>query len=348
MLHVAKFDMGRAVVSGLQAMGIYDAIVDSPAGPKRLDANETAVFARELEYVFAEIYRKEYPDLVGRSLIPVKGGVPSGAESHTFTEVEDFGKAGIIHNYADNFPSTEVQGKQFSQVIRGLGDSYNYSIQDLRAAALTKIHMPTEKADAAREALERLLDGLTLTGDANTGLAGLNSSSLTANFNASTKGTQASGLHWQTATPSEILNDVLTMCSDVANATKNKHKVNTLVLDTASYNKCAFTMVQALDSSGNPIGFSGQTILTYLLANVPGLQSILAWDRLTGAGTSGHSRIFALDRNPAVLYQVMPQDFEQMPPQPVNMSFKINCHMRWGGVVSPYPKAVSYMDGTSA
>lgn len=346
MLHVAKFDMARTVVSGLQALGIYDAMVDSPIGPKRLDANETAAFARELEFIFAEVYRREFPDLVGRSLIPAKTGVPSGAESHTYTEVVEYGKAGIIHNYAKNFPSTEVQGFQNAQVIRSLGDSYNYSIQDLRAAALTKIHMPTEKADNARTALEQLLDSLILSGDSTTGLVGLNSASLVANFNSVTKGTQTTGTHWQTASAKEILADVLALFQSIPNATLNKHNANTLVLDGASYNLVAFSMVQAIDGTGAAVGFSGQTILQFLMANVPGLTSVIPWFRLNAAGASGHSRIFAMDRNPSVIYQVIPQDFEQMPPQPVNMSFLVNCHMRWGGVVSPYPKAIAYMDGT--
>lgn len=343
MLHVQKFDMARALVSGLQALGIYDAIVDSPWGPKKLDANETAVMARELEYVFAEIYRKEFPDLVGRSLIPTKSGVPSGAETHTYTEVERFGKAKIIHNYATDFPSTEVQGKQFSDVIRGIGDSYQYSVQDLRAAALTRIKMPTEKAEAAREVMENLLDDLVMEGDTNTGLKGLNSSALVTNYNQVTKGTQATGTHWATATAQEILADVLALCQAVSSATKLKHRVNTLVVDTASWNAIAFKFLT--NSSGDP---TGQTVLSFLLANVPGLQAVIPWARLDTAAGSGHSRIFALDRNPSVIYQVLPQDFEQMPPQTKGMAFVINCHMRWGGVVSPYPKAVAYMDQTGA
>ena len=71
-------------------------------------------------------------------------------------------------------------------------------------------------------------------------------------------------------------------------------------------------------------------------------------ERLDHAGAANKSRIYGFDRNPAVLYQVIPQDFEQMPPQPRNMAFLINCHMRWGGCVSPYPKGVAYMDGTGA
>jgi hypothetical protein len=337
--------MARAVVSGLHALGIYDAILDGPAGPKRLDAGESQVMARELEYVFAEVYRKEFPDLVGRQLFPVKSGVPSGAESHTYTEVERFGQAKIIHNYATDFPSTEVQGKQFSDVIRGIGDSYQYSIQDLRASALTKIKLPLEKAEAAREVMERKLDELALTGDDTTGLKGFNSASMVANYSAVAKTT--AGTAWPNQaglTASEVLADVRNLFKKIPEVTKNKHRANTLAVDTATYNFLAFTE----RSIGSTSFSDSTTLLQYLLQNVPGLQAVIPWARLDTAGAAGVSRIFAFDRNPSVIYQVIPQDFEQMPPQARNMAFVVNCHMRFGGLVSPYPKAIAYMDKTGS
>lgn len=340
--------MTRALISGLQAMGIYDAICDSPMGPKRLDANETGAMARELEHVFAEVYRKEFPDLQGRALVPVKTGVASGAESHTYTEVERFGEAKIIHNYATDFPGTEVQGKQTSDVIRGIGDSYQYSIQDLRAAALTKIKMPTEKAEAAREVMENKLDALVLTGDANTGLKGLNT--IATNFNAPAKVTTGTWeAQWAAAATEQalrdvqagILKDVRALFKSIPDATMGKHRADTLVLDTASYNFLAFT------ERGGPQG-SESSLLNYIMANVPGLTSVIPWARCNNAGATNKSRAFALKRDPKVLYQVIPQDFEQMPPQARFMAFVIACHMRWGGVVSPFPKAHAYMDGFGA
>jgi hypothetical protein len=337
--------MTRALVSGLQAMGIYEQIVDSPIGPKRLDANETAAMARELEYVFAEVYRKEFPDLVGRSLVPTKSGVPSGAEAHTYTEVEKFGEAKIIHNYATDFPGTEVQGKQFSDVIRGIGDSYQYSIQDLRASALTKIKMTTEKAEAAREVMENKLDALTLEGDSATGLKGLNS--LASSFNAPSKVTSGTWQsQWESASSEDdfrdvqsgILADVRALFKSIPDTTLGKHRADTLALDTAAYNFLAFT------ERGGAQG-SSQSLLNYLMANVPGLTSVIPWARLNAAGEGGASRAFALKRDPSCLYQVIPQDFEQMPPQARFMAFVIACHMRWGGCVAPRPKAHAYMDG---
>jgi hypothetical protein len=348
MLRVEKFDMARALISGFQAMGIYDQIVHTSHGPFRLDANETAVFARELEHVFEEVYRKEFPDLVGRSVIPVKSGVSNAAETHTYTEIERFGKAEIIDNFAHEFPSTEVTGAQTSQVIKSLGDSYQYSIQEMRAASVTKIKMPVEKAETAREVMENLLDDLCIKGDTATGLKGLNS--IASNFNAPTKettGTWAS--QWAAAVTEEdyrnvqagILADLRALFVSIPTTTLNKHYADTLVLDTAAHNFLAFT------ERGGAQG-SSQSLLAYVMANIPGLKSVIPWARLNTAGASNASRAFALKRDPKVLYQVIPQDFEQFPPQARWLAFVVPCHMRWGGVVSPYPKAHAYMDGFGA
>lgn len=339
--------MTAALTNAFRAGGIYESILHGPAGPRRLDAGETATMARELEYVFAEVYRREFPESVGRSLVPIKPGPGPGSEAHTFTEVEHFGSAKIVANYANDFPSTEVTGKQYTQGIRSIGNSYMYSVQDLRAAALTKIHMPTEKAAAAREAMESKLDTLVLSGDSDSGLVGLNSASLVSNYNAVTSNATfgANGL-WSAATPAEVLHDVLALFKTIFAATLGTHRANTLVLDSASYNHIAFTFMTSTIGADTIVG--NQTILQYLLANVPGLQRVLVWNRLDHAGATNKSRIFALDLNPSVLYQVIPQDFEQFPPQWNMLSLVVPCHMRWGGVVVPRPKAVAYMDGTGA
>ena len=43
---------------------------------------------------------------------------------------------------------------------------------------------------------------------------------------------------------------------------------------------------------------------------------------------------------------MIPQEFEQFPPQPRNLSLIIPCHKRFGGVSLRYPMAITYMDGT--
>ncbi len=119
------FRMDEAVASA------YKAIVG------RHDANETAAFTRQLEYIYTELYNVEYPLSKARQLIPVDGRVPSGADSFTYRTFDQYGQADLIHNYANDFPEVEVAGKETKQLIKGIGAAYSYSIQDMRAAMMT-------------------------------------------------------------------------------------------------------------------------------------------------------------------------------------------------------------------
>jgi hypothetical protein len=54
-----------------------------------------------------------------------------------------------------------------------------------------------------------------------------------------------------------------------------------------------------------------------------------------------------LERNEENLSLVIPQEFEQLPPQMVNLMFRIPCHMRIGGLRVSYPKSLVALDGAA-
>ena len=114
------------------------------------DANETAMFTRQLEAIYAQTYDIKYPDNKARMLIPADGRPGPGAESFTYRQFDIFGEARVIHNYANDFPNAEVQGKEFNQKIKGIGVSYQYTIQDLRAASMAGVPLEERKASAFR------------------------------------------------------------------------------------------------------------------------------------------------------------------------------------------------------
>ena len=125
-----------------------------------LDANETIFFARELEYVKAKTFEVKYIRLKATQLIPVSTEAGSGAETITYQVQDAVGVAKIIANYADDLPRVDVIGKEVSTPIRGIGDSFGYSIQDIRAAQFAGKPLVQRKANAARKAIDTLIDNL--------------------------------------------------------------------------------------------------------------------------------------------------------------------------------------------
>lgn len=83
----------------------------------------------------------------------------------------------------------------------------------------------------------------------------------------------------------------------------------------------------------------------FIAAN-PWVTEIEAWDQLALADAAGTGpRIVAYHKDPEVLSLEIPQEYEQLPPQPVSLSFVINTHARCAGVLIPFPLGVAYMDG---
>lgn len=317
---------------------------------RRADAfTDTAFFQRQLLYIDPTTYSVKYPDARWREIVPIKTDVPSGAESfatHIFDDIGDSGNtasgAGAEadgDDYSDSASMVEVQGSEDIGKIRAIIKAYSYSIQDLRRAAFANVPLDAMKAQRVRRIMERRMDYLACVGDSRYPVGDSRKTGLAndPNISSVTKGTQASGTQWDTATADEMLADVTALMQKVFNVTDGTHTPNALFVGSHAY---AILSTKRLDE------FNQTTVGEYLLRALPWLQRIEHWPRLNTAGASNKERILALELNRENFELVVPQDFEQFPPQMRGLLFMIFCHMRCGGYAMRYPKSVAYMDGT--
>lgn len=250
----------------------------------RADATFTAMFARQLEYFYTWTADIEYPDLKARALIPVDTEVPSGADYYTYRMFDLAEKASIIHNYAKNsFPEADVFGDEFKQPIRAVGSKYSYSIQDMRAAAMSGIPLEAKKASSARYAIEKELERIAAYGDTASALYGItNAPGVAAATKVSPAGTWAQQIAAAItagtlpATSQAIFEDVNVMMQQIFNQTLGVHKPTTLVLPTAAYSVLATT-------PWSPV-YRDETILQFLLKSSPWLEEIVEWPYLNTIG----------------------------------------------------------------
>jgi len=321
-------DLELFVTEGLKRM-------QGPLG-QRFDSNESAIFAKQLEHIYTEMYNVEYPELKARKLIPVDTRVPTGAETFTYRQFDKLGEAKIIHNYAKDFPNVEIFGSEFTGKVKGLGASYQYNLQDLRAAAMAGLSLDSEKATVVREVMENLLEDIAATGDTNTNMGGfVNASGILAGTLGVSAGSGDDT--WPNKTPAEILADVNGAAKKIFDTTKGIHMPDTLLLPTAAYSYITNTPFSPT--------YTADSILTYLLKFSPWIKNVDFWNRLDGAGASSTDRMMVYKKDPRVAQLVISQDFEQFAPQVEGMAFVVPCHMRVGGVKVRYPKAICYVDG---
>lgn len=302
------------------------------SGEDRKDAGETAMFARQLEFIKAQTYDIKYLPLKARTFIPVDSSVPSGAESFTWRAFDWAGFAKILANYADDLPKVDVIAAEVTQAIKSLGASYGYTIQDVRASQMSGAQLDVQRAKSARRAVENQIDALAAFGSTAAGLPGfLNAANVTVMNGAPLTG------GWTTATAAQILADLNTIANKVVTQTKDTHHPDTMLFSVDRYLRISTTPFSANDS---------RSILQVFLQNTPWVRNVDQWSFLDLADAAGTGpRIVCYERNPENMQLVIPQEFEQFPPQPKNLAFNIPCHARIGGVSVRYPLSMVYADG---
>lgn len=300
-----------------------------------LDANESAFFQRELEFVKSNTYDVKYPELKARRLFPLNPEADPGATKITYQQYDQTGMAKIIANYADDLPRADVKGKEFSSPVKELGAAYGYTIKEIRSSTMVGKKLDQRRSNAARRAIAQAENKFAFIGDTATGLPGFLSNANVPTVTIPADGTGASKL-WTAKTPALILRDLNLLANSPAVNTKGVEVSDTILLPLEQ-----FTYIASTPRSDN----SDTTILKYFLANNPFIKQVEWVNELAGAGAGSTDRAVAYRRDPMALTLEVPSDFEQLEPEKRNLEFIIDCIESFGGVIIYYPLSVAFGDG---
>lgn len=303
--------------------------------PIRLDDVELAAFEAELKFVQARTIEVPHKALKALTILPVNADAPSGTKTIAYRYYDSVGVAKIVMDYATDFPRVDAYGEEKIARVRGVGDSYGYTIPEIRSSQLTRNgRLDTQRAKLAKKRCEELIDKLAWHGDAKYGIQGLfdypGTTELTVSNGASGHKT------WATKTGHEMVQDIVDGATGIQEATNGLENPDTLILPIAQYNLLATTPM-------GPEGF--KTALTYLKECLPNLTRIESVVDLKGAGDSSLDRFMLFERTPEKLDFQMPQIFEQFPPQQIGLEYVVYCHAEIGGVIVYFPQSVAYGDG---
>lgn len=327
---------------------------------QRFDAATAGFFLRDLTEVMGRTFDVKYPDLKARQILPVWTGIDPAAESYVWRQFDRVGGAHVIHDYGADLPSTEVVANEFQSRILSLGTSYQYSIQDLRKARMAGIPLETRKALAARRSMEQALEQIAFFGIAQVPGTSASQALMFAPASQNTNDplamygfTNFPGLPVVTTTNnwtapgtsvSTIVNDFNSMFLTIIQNSKGVHTPDTVVLPLSTWS--------TLNAMPRSTTFTDDTVLQYIMKENPWIKNVYWSTMLETAGRNQANnaqapRIMCLERSEENLQLVIPQEFEQLPPQMVNLMFKIPCHMRVGGLRVSYPKSILAFDGTA-
>ena len=328
-----KTTYSKADFNTLMRSDIPQSLVETK-GMRFDDAEDASLyFARELDYIKAQSYDVEYPELTALSLFPISNEVNPGAETVTYYSYDKTGVAKIINNYATDLPRADVKGKPSTGYVKSVGASYGYSVQDMRASRMASKSLDVRKAEAARYAVDFELNRIAWAGDKENGLIGVLSPENDIPLYAVPNG--ASGkTSWESKTADEILADLNGMQKQVSRTTKNVERPDTLALPADVY----------IDISTRQIPNTGYTVKKFLLENAPYLKDIVSAAELQ-ADAEDTNPYAAQGKNVALLFKKdarkmsieHPLPFYQHPLQTKGLEIVVPCEARTAGAIIYYP-----------
>ena len=309
-----------------------------------LDANETVFFLRQLTAIKARTYDVVYPEYKAKALIPVSSEAGPGADTILYRQFDRVGLFKLISNYADDLPVSDVKGQEFSVIVKSLGGSYTYNIQEIRAAQMAGLPLNQRKANACRQAYEQLVNEYGWLADGSTKYGGLYGFLFNPN---TTKAARASGKTWVAgqASADEVIADVGYAVGQIRSLTKGVEEPNMCILPPLQYTYLATTPRSTI---------SDTTILEFLQKAYPNitfdwvneLKDVEDTEGNRPSGTAGDVDCAVIyRRDPNKLTFEIPLPYEQFAPQERSLSYKVPAHGRIGGVIMYYPLAVYVIEG---
>lgn len=308
-------------------------------GETRLDADETNMLALELEQMRSRVYEADYPELKSRKFIPVTNEVDTGAESFSYRENDLAGKAKVIRNYADDPTSIETKSAKVTHGVVALGDGFEYTIQDMRRAALSGQPLTARKALGARRVWERGLDDIAALGAPEDGIPNGLLNKTVGTTAGTIRGTAVTAASWKDATidGDAMVNELNVGIQGMIEDSSELYTPNLLLLTTANFLRLSHTRMST-DSS--------ETALEAFLRTNPWIEDVQPWNLLKAIdGAGDNSRGLLMRKDPDVVELVIPQEFEILPPQVRNYAFKVLCHGRTAGTVVYRPLGLRYLTG---
>lgn len=286
-------------------------------------------FARELDYIKSKSYDKIYPEFTALNNFPITHEVPEGAETMTYYSYEKTGMAVIISNYATDLPRADVKGRPTTAMVKSIGNSYGYSIQEMRASRMTGKSLDTRKAEASRYAIDRKINEIAFAGDKEHNIMGMLSTD--NNIPLYTLTTVDNKTAWKDKSAAEILADINGMFAYQSRITQDVERADTLALPPAVY----------IDISTRQIPNTGYTVKKFLLENAPYLKEIISAPELSkgNATTNPYGNDVAmLYTNSADKFSLeIPMAFYQYPLQNRNLEVIVPCEERAAGIILYYP-----------
>jgi len=302
------------------------------------DAEQGAFFARELEYIKARTYDVQYAELKARMLFPVSNDGGKGVDTITYRTYDQVGTAKIINAYADDLPRADVAGKETTIPVRSVGSSYGYNLDEIQSAQLVGRPLDQRRANAARRAVEQVVNDVAFFGSDADGLPGFFSN---PNIPTGSVVNPGSGTEWVNKTPDQIIFDINAVLGDVWEGTAMIESANKIMIPPAQWNYIASTP-RASNSDTTIASFVGDA--SPFLGSAADIVPVNECSTQFNAVITNDVMV-AYTMSPDKLQLEIPVEMEWMPVQQKNLEFVVPGRLRLGGLNVYYPLSAAFREG---
>lgn len=273
--------------------------------------------ARQLEHVYSEVLREEFPPQSSMEAFPVDTSVPAGALTHTVRRLSQQGEAKVYRGNSADVPRVGVTQEEehfpVHHYVIGIGLDYF----EAQASNFANSALEEELRTAAQVVMMEFLNQKTWFGDVENNIYGV--------LNYPWVPKRVMNVPFGADTDPEAMLKALNAAANQAHEeSKTVYSPNAVIMSPRLLRILRTTRIHPSDSD---------KVLDDFLASNPKIGSAeSAWE-LQGAGPGGTDIILFYRRDRRSVANVIPKTFTMLPMQVNGFEMTIPCYMSHGGVV---------------
>lgn len=275
-------------------------------------------FARELEHVYSDVLKEDYPDNNALSLFPIDRSVKPGARTHTVYRQQQQGEAKIHRGRANDTPTVNVSRDKEEFPVLHYVIGVDWDVFEEAESNFASSPMLKDNLVAARDVLLEKANEMTWYGSDEDGAYGI------FNYPFLAKRVM-SGVVFKTGGDPEAMLSALQSLIDtpgVLSKGKGGLRPNTVVVSIRMDNAISNTYFPG----------TNETVKQRLIAT-KGVRVEAAWE-MQESGPGGTDQVFVYKAgDKRSVANVIPSAFNQLPTQRTDYTYQIPCYMSHGGVI---------------
>ena len=287
-----------------------------------------AFYISQLTNLEAKIYETKYRNIIYPELVPVDTSDPEWIDSVSYISYDAVTMGKFIAANGKDLPQSDIDANITTVPVGYAGNSYGYTVEELRKSQQMRIPLDAAKASAAFRGAQEHAQKVAFFGDSSRNMTGL--------LNNANLALDNSTVDWDTGTGQDIIDDMNGLLIKVWNNSANVHIPDTLLIPSARY---AQISSQRMDTG------TDTTVLEFFLGTSRFIKSVEPWYACDTAGALGVKRAVAYRPEVDAVFYKMPREFQMLPAEARGLRFVIDCIAEYGGVHARKPKTITYADG---